>query len=98
MDVYKAHFIHPYTHVPLIVYFNESEGYVTFEKDQEVLQLLLQLDEDLAHDQSFLSNVNQVSNLCKTQYPVSSFKDVFEFLEHIGIGEEDLNFKQLFLH
>ena len=98
MDLYKAHFIHPHTRVPLIVYYNKSTGYVTFEKDNEVLALLLKLDGELAEDERFIKNISQVSNMCKTQYPVSTFDDVYDFLEQLGISKEELSFKQLFLH
>lgn len=98
MTLFKAHIVHPYTHVPLIVYFNESSGYLTFEKDQEVLQLLLQLEEELLQDKRFLTNLSKVSNLCQTQYPVSSFQDVYQFLEKLGIEEDELTFQQMYLH
>jgi hypothetical protein len=98
MDFYKAHFIHPYTHVPLIVYFNKRDGYVTFEKDNEVLTLLLQLDVGLAEDENFLKSISQVTNMCETQYPVSTFNDLYDFLEQLGIHKDELTFKQLFLH
>lgn len=98
MDLYKAHFIHPHTQVPLIVYFNKSDGYVTFEKDEEVLKLLLQLEIGLSQDETFLTSIDQTANICQTQYPVSSFHEVYQFLEQLGIQKDDLTFKQLFLH
>lgn len=98
MDLYKAHFIHPHTHVPLIIYFNKSDGYVTFEKDNEVLKLLLQLEIGLTQDEKFLKNISQTTNICETQYPLNSFNEVYQFLEQLGVEKDDLTFKQLFLH
>ncbi|MBP3952376.1 hypothetical protein [Bacillus suaedae] len=98
MNLFKAHIVHPNTQVPLIVYFNESDGHVTFEKDNEVLELLLQLQKDLAQDKKFLQNISQTNHLCKTQYPVDTFGDVYEFLGKLGIKKEDLSFQPLYLH
>ncbi|WP_227938008.1 hypothetical protein [Alkalihalobacillus deserti] len=98
MDMYIAHFIHPHTQVPLIIYFNKRDGYVTFEKDNEILKLLLQLEIGLTQDEDFLDNISQTSNICQTQYPVNSFDEVYQFLEQLGVQKDDLTFKQLFLH
>ena len=98
MNLYKAHFIHPYTQVPLIIYFNQSDGHVTFEKDNEVLNLLLKLESKLALDKQFMENIGQTTNLCQTEYPVSTFSDVFEFLEVLGVSKDDLSFEQLYVH
>ncbi|MFC0471197.1 hypothetical protein ACFFHM_12040 [Halalkalibacter kiskunsagensis] len=98
MNLYKAHFVHPFTQVPLIVYFNQSNGHVTFEKDNEILELLLKLQKELAQDKQFLENISEASNICQTQYPVKSFTDVYEFLETLGVTKDDLTFQQLHLH
>ncbi len=98
MDLYKAHFIHPFTQVPLIIYFNQSEGHMTFEKDNEVITILLKLEKRLAEDKQFLKGISQSTNMCQTQYPVDTFNDVFEFLEMLGVNKEDLTFQQLYVH
>ncbi|WP_332691493.1 hypothetical protein [Halalkalibacter lacteus] len=98
MNLYKAHFVHPHTQVPLIVYFNQSNGHVTFEKDNEILELLLKLQKELAQDKQFLENLSQASHICETQYPVESFHDVYEFLETLGVEKNDLTFQQLYIH
>ncbi len=36
----------PSTRVPLIVYFNESDGLVTFEKDEEAIGYIKQLNQE----------------------------------------------------
>ncbi|MDT8860963.1 hypothetical protein N0O92_12040 [Alkalihalobacillus sp. MEB130] len=98
MNLYKAHFVHPHTQIPLIVYFNESNGHVTFEKDNEVLQILLELTEGMASNKKFLKNMSLTSNICQTQYPVNTFQEVYEFLETLGIKKADISFQQLYLH
>ncbi|MCL7749338.1 MULTISPECIES: hypothetical protein [Halalkalibacter] len=98
MNLYKAHFVHPHTQIPLIVYFNESNGHVTFEKDNEVLEILLELTEGMAANRTFLENMNLTSNICQTQYPVNSFHELYEFLEALGVNKDDLSFQQLFIH
>ncbi|MCM3762222.1 hypothetical protein M3212_15725 [Alkalihalobacillus oceani] len=98
MNLFKAHFVHPYTQVPLIVYFNESDGHVTFEKDQEVLDILIKMEKKIGKDRKFVRDLHRTSHLCKTQYPVASFQDVFDFLEGIGVDKEDLTFQQLYVH
>ncbi|WP_100406388.1 hypothetical protein [Bacillus solitudinis] len=98
MNLYKAHFVHPYTQVPLIIYFNERDGVVTFEKDEEILNIILKLKQDLATNEEFQHNLSQTSNMCKTQYPLESFKDVYEFLDKLGIEGEELLFKQVYVH
>ena len=99
MNIYKAHFIHPYTQVPMIVYFNQSDRHVTFEKDNEVLGLLMKLEKKLAEDKQFQNDIDQTTtNMCKTQYPVDTFNDVFAFLEVLGIDKDDITFKQIYVH
>ncbi|GAE26370.1 hypothetical protein JCM9140_2425 [Halalkalibacter wakoensis JCM 9140] len=98
MNLYKAHIVHPSTQVPLIVYFNESDGHVTFEKDQELLNVLIELTEGLPSKERFIKNMELASNICQTQYPVSSFKEVYEFLATLGVKKNDLSFQQLFVH
>lgn len=98
MDLFKAHFIHPYTQMPLIIYFNKSEGHVTFEKDNELIRFWLKLEKELAEDKQFLQNITQPSNICNTQYPVTTFTEVYELLEQLGIDKEELAFKQLYVH
>ncbi|WP_088103156.1 hypothetical protein [Halalkalibacter urbisdiaboli] len=98
MNLYKAHFVHPYTQVPLIVYFNERDGLVTFEKDEEILKVIFQLKQDLLTNDDFKQNLDQATNMCNTQYPVDTFKDVYEFLDKLGIESTDIQFKQVFVH
>ncbi|KHF41301.1 hypothetical protein [Halalkalibacter okhensis] len=98
MNLYKAHFVHPHTQIPLIVYFNESNGHVTFEKDNEVLEIILELTEGMAANRKFLENMSLTSNICQTQYPVSSFHEVYEFLETLGVKKADVSFQQLYIH
>jgi hypothetical protein len=98
MNLYKAHFVHPHTQVPLIVYFNQSNGHVTFEKDNEILELLLNLQKELGQDKQFLENISEASNICETQYPVETFQDLYQFLETLGVKKDALTFQQLYIH
>ncbi|WP_273717031.1 hypothetical protein [Alkalihalobacillus pseudalcaliphilus] len=98
MNLYKAHAVHPQTDVPLIIYFNKRDGYVTFAKDEEVIHILKSIREDLWENQRFLAGLDNVERLCHTQYPVSNFKEMIEFLQSVGFNKDDLEFKQMVLH
>lgn len=89
MDIFKAHFIHPYTNIPLIIYFNKSEGHVTFETDIEKIKSMYG---------PLVAELKDSPNICKTHYPVKSFSEVYELLEQIGVDREDLEFIQLYVH
>ncbi|NEU31869.1 hypothetical protein GN156_13940 [bacterium LRH843] len=98
MQLFKAHFIHPHTGMPMIIYYNKSNGYVTFEKDNEVLKIFLHLDKDLARDDQFVSILKETTNMSQTEYPVDSFEDVYELLESLGVSKEELTFTELIMH
>ncbi|WP_100371804.1 hypothetical protein [Bacillus sp. FJAT-45037] len=98
MNLYKAHVVHPHTQIPLIIYFNERDGFVTFEKDEDVLSILLELKVDIAQDEYFLTNLEKVSSICLTQYPVDNLEAVMGFLDEVGINVEEINFKQVLIH
>lgn len=93
MDIFKAHFIHPYTKVPLIIYFNKSEGHVTFETDKEKLEMLLG-----GLKIQFIDELIEIPNICKTQYPVKTFSEVYDLLEKLGVSKGEVEFKQLYVH
>lgn len=98
MKLFKAHFIHPRTQIPFIVYYNKSNGYVTFEKDNDIIHLLMQLEKRLIQDQQFAKHIEQANTMCETTYEAKTFKDVYELLEVLGVRKNDLNFKELFIH
>ncbi|ADC50205.1 MULTISPECIES: hypothetical protein [Alkalihalophilus] len=98
MNVYKAHIVHPHTQIPLIAYFNERDGYVTFEKDEAVLNILYELKNDLEQDKYFQVNLEQASNICLTQYPVEDLSEAVLFLTKLGLSADDVEFKQMILH
>lgn len=98
MIVYKASFIHPYTHIPFIIYFNKSEGYMTLEKDFEALELVLKMQADFGVNEEFLEQVDKASRICETVYPCGSFSELYEFLEQIGVEKEDVLFQSMYLH
>ncbi|WP_017728972.1 hypothetical protein [Halalkalibacterium ligniniphilum] len=98
MKLYKAHFLHPYTHVPLIVYFNESNGVVSFEKDEEMIKLIWTFEKEMKDREQFIANIEKASYMCQSSYSVPTFDDVFEFLGKLGLRKEDLQFKQVLIH
>jgi hypothetical protein len=98
MNLFKAHIVHPHTQIPLIVYFNERDGYVTFEKDEDVLKVLFELKDELREDAIFQVNLEQVSNICLTQYPVDDLSGAILFLTKLGVDEDDVEFKQMLIH
>ncbi|WP_062049289.1 hypothetical protein [Bacillus sp. JCM 19034] len=98
MVVYKASFIHPYTHIPFNIYYNKSEGYVTLEKDMETLELVLNMQTDDGMNEAFLEQVDQASSVCENVYPCDSFNELYEFLERIGVELEDISFQSMYLH
>jgi hypothetical protein len=98
MKLYKAHFLHPYTNVPLIVYFNENSGLLAFEKDEEVIKVMTMFESNIKDKAAFMANLEKSSHLCQTSYPVTSLEDVYEFLEQMGVEKEDIKFKPVLLH
>ncbi|WP_413375122.1 hypothetical protein [Alkalihalobacillus sp. 1P02AB] len=98
MNLFKAHVVHPQTDVPLIIYFNKRDGFVTFAKDEEVINILKNIREDLWKDHVFLHNLEKINSLCETQYPVDTFEQVYEFLTKVGFKKTDVEFKQMVLH
>ncbi len=98
MNLFKAHFIHPYTQTPLIIYFNKSEGHVTFETDQEMIKMIINIEKQWSEDRELLQQLREPPNICKTQYPVRTFSEVYELLERLGISKEELEFKQIHVH
>ncbi|MDV2685865.1 hypothetical protein RYX56_15975 [Alkalihalophilus lindianensis] len=98
MNLFKAHIVHPHTQIPLIVYFNERDGYVTFEKDEDVLKVLFELKDELREDTLFQVNLEQASNICLTQYPVDDLSEAILFLTKLGVDEADVEFKQMLIH
>ncbi|WP_368505635.1 hypothetical protein AB3N04_08535 [Alkalihalophilus sp. As8PL] len=98
MNLFKAHIVHPHTQIPLIVYFNERDGYVTFEKDEDVLKVLFELKDELREDTLFQVNLEQASNICMTQYPVDDLSGAILFLTKLGVDEADVEFKQMLIH
>ncbi|TSB45205.1 hypothetical protein [Alkalicoccobacillus porphyridii] len=98
MNLYKAHIIHPHTNVPLIVYFNESDGFVSFERDEKVLQAIYSMKSDLMQSKSFQASLKRASHLCQTQYPLDTMEEVQEFLSKIGLDLKDIEFEQVYVH
>ena len=76
MNLFKAHIIHPHTNVPLIVYFNQSDGFVSFERDEKVLQAIYSVKSELALSESFQASLKRTSHLCHTQYPLDTMDEV----------------------
>lgn len=98
LNLYKTHIIHPHTHVPLIVYFNETEGFVSFERDERVLNAMYNVKRDLALNKQFQESLRRATLLCETQYPLDTLKEAEEFLRKIGIDEKNIYFEQVLVH
>jgi hypothetical protein len=98
VNLFKAHIIHPHTHVPLIVYFNQSDGFVSFERDEKVLKAIYLVKSDLAQNESFQESLKRTSHLCQTQYPLDTMEEVIEFLSKIGIDPKEIEFEQMIVH
>ncbi|MCM2676768.1 hypothetical protein [Alkalicoccobacillus plakortidis] len=98
MNLFKAHIIHPHTNVPLIVYFNQSDGFVSFERDEKVLQAIYSVKSELALSESFQASLKRTSHLCHTQYPLDTMDEVAEFLGKIGLDPKEIEFEQVLVH
>ncbi|GAF66584.1 hypothetical protein BTS2_3485 [Bacillus sp. TS-2] len=98
MNLFKAHTVHPETDIPLVIYFNKRDGYMVFERDEEVITILKSVRLDLWENDSFLQNLENITKLCKTQFPVQNFDEVYEILSLMGISKSDVQFKQMILH
>lgn len=98
VKLFKAHIIHPYTNVPLIVYFNESDGFVSFERDEKVLQAIYLIKGDLAHNEDFQESLKRSSHLCQTQYPLDTMEEARTFLRKIGVDPKEILFEEVFVH
>ncbi|GAF15495.1 hypothetical protein JCM19045_4867 [Bacillus sp. JCM 19045] len=98
MNLFKTHIIHPHTHVPLIVYYNQSEGFVSFERDERVLKAIYNVKKDLAVNKHFQESLKRANHLCQTQYPLDSLQQAEQFLKKIGIEEKNIQFEQVYVH
>ncbi|WP_035344370.1 hypothetical protein [Halalkalibacter hemicellulosilyticus] len=98
MVMYKASFIHPYTHIPFIIYYNKNEGYMTLAKDEETLELVLKMQDGLGNNEEYIEQLEKANKVCETPYPCGSFGELFDFLEQIGVGKEDVTFQSMYLH
>ncbi len=98
LNLYKTHIIHPHTHVPLIVYFNQTEGFVSFERDERVLKAIYNVKRDLALNEQFQESLRRATLLCQTQYPLDTLKQAEQFLLKIGIDEKNIHFEQVYVH
>ncbi|WP_059105817.1 hypothetical protein [Shouchella shacheensis] len=98
MQLYKTHIIHPTTHVPLIVYFNQTRGFVSFERDERVLKAIYNVKADLALNQTFQESLRRADELCQSQYPLGTLKEAKKFLRKLGIDEKSIQFEQVYVH
>ncbi|WZX99294.1 hypothetical protein NSQ26_08075 [Bacillus sp. FSL W7-1360] len=98
MNLYKTHIIHPHTHVPLIVYYNETEGFMSFERDEAILEAMYHVERGLVLDDTFQEGLRRVNHLCETQYPLDTLKEAKKFLRKIGIDERDVYFEPVYVH
>ncbi|AIC93799.1 MULTISPECIES: hypothetical protein [Shouchella] len=98
MQLYKTHIIHPHTHVPLIVYYNQTEGFVSFERDEKVLKAIYNVKRDLALNKQFQESLRRATQLCQTQYPLDTLRQAEQFLKKLGIEEQSIKFEKVLLH
>lgn len=84
--------------MPLIVYFNQTEGFVSFERDERVLNAMYNVKRDLALNKQFQESLRRATLLCETQYPLDTLKEAEEFLRKIGIDEKNIYFEQVLVH
>ncbi|OLO28242.1 hypothetical protein BTR23_18130 [Alkalihalophilus pseudofirmus] len=96
--IYKAHFVHPLTDVPLIILYNNVTGLISFERDEEVIKVITSMKDLLPKEVITAEKLSKTDHICKVAYPASSLDEAIELLETIGIDTNHIKFQKILLH
>ncbi|WP_209124086.1 hypothetical protein [Alkalihalobacillus sp. BA299] len=96
--IYKAHFVHPLTDVPLIILYNNVTGLISFERDEEVIKVITSMKELLPQEVLTEEKLSKADHICQSAYPADSLDEVIELLATIGINTNNIQFQKILLH
>ncbi|MFV8828166.1 hypothetical protein [Alkalihalobacterium sp. APHAB7] len=96
--IFKAHFVHPLTNVPLIMLYNNVTGLISFERDEEVIKVITSMKDIIPEEVITEEKLSKTDHICRSAYPANSLDDVKELLETIGINAKHIKFEKIFLH
>ncbi|MEB1805826.1 MAG: hypothetical protein LPK26_00695 [Bacillaceae bacterium] len=96
--IFKAHFVHPLTDVPLIMLYNNVTGLIAFERDEEVIKVIASMKDIIPEELITEEKLSKTDHICRSTYPAGSLEDVKELLETIGINSKHIKFEKIYLH
>ncbi|WP_216830542.1 hypothetical protein [Alkalihalobacterium elongatum] len=96
--IYKAHFVHPLTNVPLIILYNNVTGLISFERDEEVIKVISSMKDLMVEEVITEEKLSKTDHICQSAYPADSLDEVKDLLETIGINSNNIKFQKILLH